>query len=140
MEALLRESRKLELRKSLKTSVSASNNKSPRSPSSVQKRGEGIIGKVIIPSIYSETIDGMNFRREEAGQLRHVCPHTGCEKHFSTSGHARRHSRIHDPLRPFRCPHKGCYSTFTRRDNCTQHQKARHETVLVAHRIRDNES
>jgi len=98
MEALLRESRKLELRKSLKTSVSASNNKSPRSPSSVQKRGEGIIGKVIIPSIYSETIDGVNFRREEAGQLRHVCPHTGCEKHFSTSGHARRHSRIHDPL------------------------------------------
>ncbi|PWN96975.1 hypothetical protein FA09DRAFT_292277, partial [Tilletiopsis washingtonensis] len=53
----------------------------------------------------------------------YVCPHKGCDKTFSTSGHARRHSHTHKPQQPFVCPHDGCDATFSRRDNCTQHQR-----------------
>lgn len=140
MDTPLHESKNLESRKSSETSIDASNILSSKLPSSVQTRGEGVIGKFIIPSLCGKKIDGVKLWREEVGQLRHVCPHAGCEKHFSTSGHARRHSRIHDRFRPFRCPHKGCYSKFTRRENCTQYQRARHKVVLVSHRIKDDES
>lgn len=71
----------------------------------------------------------------EPCETRHTCPHTGCDKHFSTSGHARRHSRIHAALPSYECPHGDCEATFTRRDNCMQHQRARHTCQLVAHRI-----
>ncbi|PWN86942.1 hypothetical protein FA10DRAFT_304389 [Acaromyces ingoldii] len=69
-----------------------------------------------------------------AHEVRYVCPFPGCASHFSTSGHARRHSRIHTVLEPFECPHRGCDKTFTRRDNCTQHQRARHAFQMVAYR------
>lgn len=71
---------------------------------------------------------------------RYVCRLPGCDKTFSTSGHARRHSHIHSPLCPFICPHEGCDATFSRRDNCTQHQHARHSPVLEAHRLDDQDS
>lgn len=65
-------------------------------------------------------------------RIRHLCPFPGCNKHFSTGGHARRHSRIHGSSRPFQCPYSDCDATFTRRDNCSQHQKGRHGGQLIA--------
>lgn len=116
---------------------------SPQSASSAQMQGvihgsgKGMINKVIVPPAPGTLSDAVDVRTGETGQMRHMCPHAGCDKHFSTSGHARRHSRIHDCLRPFECPHEGCHATFTRRDNCTQHQRARHKFQLVAHRVGD---
>lgn len=107
--------------------------------SAAMASGKGVINKVIVPTAHGAPSDAIDLRTGEAGQMRHVCPHPGCDKHFSTSGHARRHSRIHDCLRPFECPHQGCHATFTRRDNCTQHQRARHRFQLVAHRIGDEQ-
>lgn len=104
-------------------------------PSTGMSSGKGVISKVIVPSAPGVPSDAVDLRTGESGQMRHMCPFPGCDKHFSTSGHARRHSRIHDCLRPFECPHEGCHATFTRRDNCTQHQRARHRYQLVAHRI-----
>jgi hypothetical protein len=72
---------------------------------------------------------------KEEEELRYTCPFPSCDKDFSTSGHARRHSRIHTNQRPFICPHKECNSTFTRRDNCTQHQRSNHRSSLPAYRI-----
>lgn len=60
---------------------------------------------------------------------RHQCPHPGREKDFSTSGHARRHSRIHDDVHPFVCPHQNCPATFTRKDNLKQHRRIKHSSV-----------
>lgn len=71
----------------------------------------------------------------EGNETRYSCPCNGCDKHFSTSGHARRHSRIHSKLEPFSCPHIGCLATFTRRDNCTHHQRVRHNCSLRAGRL-----
>jgi hypothetical protein len=122
-------------------SANSEKDTSPRSTSSARMHsnghgsGKGMISKVIVPPAPGVLSDAVDVRTGEAGQMRHMCPHTGCDKHFSTSGHARRHSRIHDCLRPFECPHEGCHATFTRRDNCTQHQRARHKYQLVAHRI-----
>lgn len=62
----------------------------------------------------------------EKNRTRYICPSAGCGKHFSTSGHARRHSHIHNKLRQYTCPHAGCCATFTRRDNCTHHQRVQH--------------
>lgn len=121
--------------------ANTSNRSPPQSASSLQSQnagngsGKGMINKVIVPPAPGVLSDAVDVRTGETGQMRHMCPHTGCDKHFSTSGHARRHSRIHDCLRPFECPHEGCHATFTRRDNCTQHQRARHKYQLVAHRI-----
>lgn len=112
---------------------------SAHTQSSAHNSGKGMISKVIVPPAPGVLSDAVDVRTGEAGQMRHMCPHAGCDKHFSTSGHARRHSRIHDCLRPFECPHEGCHATFTRRDNCTQHQRARHKYQLVAHRIGGDE-
>lgn len=96
------------------------------------------ISKVVVSK--SRTIDGTCRAADlgsESKETRHLCPHPGCDKHFSTSGHARRHSRIHAALRPFQCPHLDCDATFTRRDNCSQHQKSRHRSQLIAHRLHE---
>lgn len=71
----------------------------------------------------------------EGGKMRYSCPLAGCERHFSTNRHARRHSRIHLDLKPFECPHGGCGATFTRRDNCTQHQRVLHRRVVHSPRL-----
>lgn len=98
------------------------------------------LSKVVITK--SRTLDGSSHSADlisESKETRHLCPYPGCDKHFSTSGHARRHSRIHAALRPFECPHVDCDATFTRRDNCSQHQKSRHRSQLTAHRLQKDQ-
>ncbi|ODA76600.1 hypothetical protein RJ55_07870 [Drechmeria coniospora] len=45
----------------------------------------------------------------------------GCEKTFTTSGHASRHSKIHTAEKAVQCTHAGCQKKFTRADNMKQH-------------------
>jgi len=44
-----------------------------------------------------------------------------CDQTFTTSGHASRHSKIHDSLKGIACTHPGCPKKFTRSDNMKQH-------------------
>lgn len=45
----------------------------------------------------------------------------GCEKTFTTSGHASRHSKIHTAEKGVQCTYTGCHKKFTRADNMKQH-------------------
>jgi uncharacterized Zn-finger protein len=45
----------------------------------------------------------------------------GCEKTFTTSGHASRHSKIHTAEKAVPCIYPGCSKKFTRADNMKQH-------------------
>ncbi|KAH8194066.1 hypothetical protein TruAng_011768 [Truncatella angustata] len=45
----------------------------------------------------------------------------GCEKTFTTSGHASRHSKIHTAEKAVQCTYQGCHKKFTRADNMKQH-------------------
>ncbi|CCC04935.1 hypothetical protein SMACR_04302 [Sordaria macrospora] len=45
----------------------------------------------------------------------------GCEKTFTTSGHASRHSKIHTAEKAVPCSFQGCTKKFTRADNMKQH-------------------
>jgi hypothetical protein len=45
----------------------------------------------------------------------------GCEKTFTTSGHASRHSKIHTAEKAVPCSFEGCTKKFTRADNMKQH-------------------
>lgn len=45
----------------------------------------------------------------------------GCEKTFTTSGHASRHSKIHTAEKAVHCSFEGCMKKFTRADNMKQH-------------------
>jgi uncharacterized Zn-finger protein len=45
----------------------------------------------------------------------------GCEKTFTTSGHASRHSKIHTAEKAVHCTFAGCSKKFTRADNMKQH-------------------
>ncbi|KAK3330327.1 hypothetical protein B0H66DRAFT_57472 [Apodospora peruviana] len=45
----------------------------------------------------------------------------GCEKTFTTSGHASRHSKIHTAEKGVPCTFSGCSKKFTRADNMKQH-------------------
>ncbi|KAL2105390.1 hypothetical protein VUR80DRAFT_8454 [Thermomyces stellatus] len=45
----------------------------------------------------------------------------GCDKTFTTSGHASRHSKIHTAEKGVPCSHEGCPKKFTRADNMKQH-------------------
>lgn len=76
-----------------------------------------------------EESGGARDESDDTGK-RYQCLVPGCSKSFTTSGHARRHSRTHLGHKLFICPHEGCGSTFTRRDNCRQHQRARHPMTL----------
>lgn len=62
------------------------------------------------------------------GTSRYSCPDSNCDKDFSTSGHARRHSRIHSDKVSFTCQYPGCISTFSRKDNRGHHYRARHQS------------
>jgi len=44
-----------------------------------------------------------------------------CEKTFTTSGHASRHSKIHTAEKAVNCTFPGCHKKFTRADNMKQH-------------------
>lgn len=45
----------------------------------------------------------------------------GCEKTFTTSGHASRHSKIHTAEKAVQCTYPECRKKFTRADNMKQH-------------------
>ncbi|KAJ7056787.1 hypothetical protein C8F01DRAFT_361173 [Mycena amicta] len=53
--------------------------------------------------------------------LPHICPL--CKKHFTTSGHLKRHVQIHSGERNFPCPVSGCETRCSRADNLQQHIK-----------------
>jgi len=44
-----------------------------------------------------------------------------CDKTFTTSGHASRHSKIHTAEKAVPCSFEGCTKKFTRADNMKQH-------------------
>ncbi|PHH70243.1 hypothetical protein CDD82_7247 [Ophiocordyceps australis] len=44
-----------------------------------------------------------------------------CDKTFTTSGHASRHSKIHTAEKAVQCTFAGCQKKFTRADNMKQH-------------------
>jgi uncharacterized Zn-finger protein len=51
-----------------------------------------------------------------------------CEKTFTTSGHASRHSKIHTAERSVHCTFQGCQKRFTRADNMKQHLETHYKT------------
>ncbi|TVY22733.1 Transcriptional regulator [Lachnellula hyalina] len=60
----------------------------------------------------------------EKGQKRYVCRFANefnCDKTFTTSGHASRHSKIHTAEKAVPCSYNGCPKKFTRSDNMKQH-------------------
>lgn len=60
----------------------------------------------------------------ERGLKRYPCrfrESMGCEKTFTTSGHASRHSKIHTAEKGVSCSWPGCQKKFTRADNMKQH-------------------
>lgn len=57
------------------------------------------------------------------GKKRYPCSFAGCDKTFSTSGHAARHNRIHTGSKPYRCTFPGCNASFSRQDNSLQHYR-----------------
>lgn len=60
----------------------------------------------------------------ERGSKRYPCRFRDshhCEKTFTTSGHASRHSKIHTAEKAVHCTFQGCQKKFTRADNMKQH-------------------
>lgn len=70
----------------------------------------------------------------------------GCEKTFTTSGHASRHSKIHTAEKAVQCTFHGCQKKFTRADNMKQHlethykDKSRSSGVARVHKAALNEA
>ncbi|CAO1636511.1 unnamed protein product [Jaminaea pallidilutea] len=62
----------------------------------------------------------------QGGKKRYPCNHPGCDKTFSTSGHAARHNRIHTGQKPYRCTFPGCKASFSRQDNALAHFRTGH--------------
>ncbi|PBP22072.1 C2H2 transcription factor [Diplocarpon rosae] len=61
---------------------------------------------------------------QERGPKRYPCRHRethNCDKTFTTSGHASRHSKIHTAEKGVVCTWPGCQKKFTRGDNMKQH-------------------
>ncbi|KFZ19981.1 hypothetical protein V502_03403 [Pseudogymnoascus sp. VKM F-4520 (FW-2644)] len=59
-----------------------------------------------------------------SGTKRYHCRYAdavGCDKTFTTSGHASRHSKIHTCEKGIQCAFAGCPKKFTRADNMKQH-------------------
>ena len=50
----------------------------------------------------------------------------GCDKTFSTSSHASRHSKIHTSEKTVACAHPTCSKKFKRRDNMKHHFQTHH--------------
>jgi hypothetical protein len=50
-----------------------------------------------------------------------------CDKLFTTSGHASRHSKIHTAKDSLHCPFQGCQKKFTRADYIKQHLKTHYK-------------
>ena len=65
-----------------------------------------------------------NPNASERGVKRYPCRFRdshNCEKTFTTSGHASRHSKIHTAEKAVHCTFQGCQKKFTRADNMKQH-------------------
>lgn len=65
-----------------------------------------------------------NQNAPERGTKRYPCRFRDshhCEKTFTTSGHASRHSKIHTAEKAVHCTYQGCQKKFTRADNMKQH-------------------
>ncbi|KAK0737669.1 hypothetical protein B0T21DRAFT_348020 [Apiosordaria backusii] len=72
---------------------------------------------------YEEDITAHTTSTERPGK-RFPCRYRdshGCEKTFTTSGHASRHSKIHTAEKAVPCSFPGCTKKFTRADNMKQH-------------------
>jgi len=52
-----------------------------------------------------------------------------CEKTFTTSGHASRHSKIHTAEKAVHCTYQGCQKKFTRADNMKQHLETHYKNA-----------
>ncbi|KAH8663164.1 hypothetical protein BGZ60DRAFT_341109, partial [Tricladium varicosporioides] len=74
------------------------------------------------PQVYDE--ESYHNISEKGGSKRYQCRYRetiGCDKTFTTSGHASRHSKIHTAEKAVPCTYKGCQKKFTRNDNMKQH-------------------
>lgn len=63
---------------------------------------------------------------------RYSCPSGrshGCDKTFSTSYHALRHSKLHTAEKSISCIHPSCKKKFTRADNMKQHLQTHDHTT-----------
>ncbi|KAH8808375.1 hypothetical protein F5884DRAFT_857911 [Xylogone sp. PMI_703] len=72
----------------------------------------------------ASTASGSSSGPVEKGSKRYPCRFReshGCEKTFTTSGHASRHSKIHTAEKAVHCSFAGCHKKFTRADNMKQH-------------------
>ncbi|KAL5344395.1 transcriptional repressor [Pseudogymnoascus australis] len=70
-----------------------------------------------------------------SGTKRYPCRYSeavGCEKTFTTSGHASRHSKIHTCGKGIQCAFSGCPKKFTRADNMKQHCETHASAAAVA--------
>jgi len=75
----------------------------------------------------SEPLTQVNGTERHSSTKRYPCRFKDshhCDKTFTTSGHASRHSRIHTAEKAVHCDFPGCHKKFTRADNMKQH----HET------------
>ncbi|KAF4621949.1 hypothetical protein G7Y89_g14396 [Cudoniella acicularis] len=75
------------------------------------------------PQVYDEE-SYHNNAVSDRGQKRYSCRYKealNCEKTFTTSGHASRHSKIHTAEKAVPCTFKFCQKKFTRNDNMKQH-------------------
>lgn len=86
------------------------------------------------PSSYAHSTRSASYDGDMTGQTatsppersgkRYPCRYReshGCEKTFTTSGHASRHSKIHTAEKAVQCTFVGCSKKFTRADNMKQH-------------------
>lgn len=75
-------------------------------------------------SSYDEDIVSGNLSDRQASGKRYPCRYRdshNCDKTFTTSGHASRHSKIHTAEKAVNCSFPGCQKKFTRADNMKQH-------------------
>jgi hypothetical protein len=78
------------------------------------------------PSSYEDNhmSGGTSERTASSSGKRYACRFKdshGCDKSFTTSGHASRHAKIHTAEKAVHCTFQGCQKKFTRADNMKQH-------------------
>ncbi len=76
------------------------------------------------PESYDDDVASPSGAASERPGKRYPCRYRdshGCEKTFTTSGHASRHSKIHTAEKAVPCSFHGCSKKFTRADNMKQH-------------------
>ncbi|TAQ87913.1 hypothetical protein B7494_g3750 [Chlorociboria aeruginascens] len=76
------------------------------------------------PEVHMFDDDEIANATAERGAKRYPCRFReshNCDKTFTTSGHASRHSKIHTAEKGVNCQYDGCPKRFTRSDNMKQH-------------------